>query len=253
MSHQDQLSFVSIIRDGMPEYFHGTRVLEVGSLDINGSIRPLFVGCSYIGLDVAEGRGVDIAVPGEQYDAPDASFDVVISCECMEHNPAWQATLANMARMLRPGGLFVLSCAGPGRQEHGTSSWEPLSSPLTLSLGQEYYRNLSARELGRVEALTSAMQASADWINWASRDLYFLGVKGGAPLHDGWHGMTERMREWVERRNAGESGVAFREAVLRVGGTRAVDMWDQMLRPSQAKRRLRRRAWAVKQRLSRNA
>ena len=46
---------------------------------------------------------------------PTASFDVVISCECFEHNPYWRETFLNMTRVLRPGGLFVLTCATTGR------------------------------------------------------------------------------------------------------------------------------------------
>jgi len=50
----------------------------------------LFSDCDYIGLDVAPGNGVDIVCEGQNYDAPDESFDVVISCEVMEHNPFWR-------------------------------------------------------------------------------------------------------------------------------------------------------------------
>ena len=54
MSHQSQLDFVRSLTNRFPIYFAGQRVLEVGSLDINGSIRQFFSGCEYIGVDLGE-------------------------------------------------------------------------------------------------------------------------------------------------------------------------------------------------------
>lgn len=59
-------------------------MLEVGSMDINGTIREFFRDT---GLDVTPGPRVDVVCGGQEYAAPDRSFDVVLSCEAMEHNP----------------------------------------------------------------------------------------------------------------------------------------------------------------------
>ena len=59
MSHQSQLDFVRSLTVRFPIYFAGQKVLEIGSLDINGSIRQFFSGCEYIGVDLGEGNGVD--------------------------------------------------------------------------------------------------------------------------------------------------------------------------------------------------
>lgn len=40
---------------------------------------------------------------------PDDSFDLVISCECMEHVPCPQKMAHEMARVTRPGGRFCLT------------------------------------------------------------------------------------------------------------------------------------------------
>jgi hypothetical protein len=45
MAHESQQNFVSRVKSRFPDSFSGKRVLEVGSLDINGSVRSLFVGC----------------------------------------------------------------------------------------------------------------------------------------------------------------------------------------------------------------
>ena len=38
MSHPDQQEFVAAIKSVLPQYFRDVRVLEVGSLDINGTV-----------------------------------------------------------------------------------------------------------------------------------------------------------------------------------------------------------------------
>ena len=51
----------------------------------------------------------------------DASFDVVVSCIMLHHVIAWEAALAEVARVLRPGGTFVgydLMQSGPNRLLH---------------------------------------------------------------------------------------------------------------------------------------
>jgi SAM-dependent methyltransferase len=181
MSHPQQLEFLESVRAIFPAAFAGRRVLEIGSLDINGSVRSLFSGCDYIGIDVAAGRGVDMVCQGQDYDAPDASFDTVISCEAMEHNPYWKATLANMFRLCKPGGLVVMTCASTGRREHGTTRATPADSPLTVGLGWEYYHNLTAGEIRGALPLQEACAEFAFFMNRNSFDLYFIALrKGGA-------------------------------------------------------------------------
>jgi SAM-dependent methyltransferase len=180
MSHASQLEFVILSKSLFPQMFTGKKVLEIGSLDINGTVRGFFTNCDYTGLDIAAGPGVDVVCEGQKYDAPDASFDFVICCEVMEHNPFWADTFRNMMRLLRPGGLMVMSCATGWRPEHGTARSNPESSPLTVDQGWEYYRNLSARDILRRVSF-SPLSSSAFVTNWDDWDLYFLGVKDGGP------------------------------------------------------------------------
>ena len=58
--HWSVLEFFEGTKILHPELFTGTRVLEVGSLDINGSVRPIFTDCEYVGLDLGPGPGVDV-------------------------------------------------------------------------------------------------------------------------------------------------------------------------------------------------
>lgn len=141
MSHQSQLDFVARVRKQFPQYFISRKVLEVGSLDINGSVRQFFEDCDYTGVDLGEGKGVDLVSKGEDLTFPDNHFDVAISCECFEHNPEWVRTFANMVRMT--SGLIIMTCATTGRPEHGTRRTSPSDAPFC----GDYYRNLTEQDI----------------------------------------------------------------------------------------------------------
>jgi SAM-dependent methyltransferase len=177
MAHREQVRFVALLKAHLPEFFQGGRVLEIGSLDINGSIRPLFDAEEYIGVDVGEGPGVDHEREGQLVDFPSGSFDVTISCECMEHNPFWVETVSNMMRMTRPGGLTVVTCASTGREEHGTPRSGARASPLTVGKGWDYYHNVSRREFVRSFRLDRWFDHFLVETNWQSMDLYFVGAR----------------------------------------------------------------------------
>jgi SAM-dependent methyltransferase len=146
MAHSTQRDFIQYVKDKFPHYFKDTKVLEVGSLDINGTMRSFFDNCDYLGIDVGEGKGVDLVVQGQEYDAPDETYDVCSSGECFEHNPYWAETFANMVRVCKSGGLVFFTCATTGRKEHGTTRTDSASSPLTVNIGWEYYKNLDEQD-----------------------------------------------------------------------------------------------------------
>lgn len=182
MAHAAQLEFMSLLRQEFPDRFQRQRVLEIGSLDINGSVRSTFSACDYVGIDVAPGPGVDVVSQGQEYDAPDAAFDTVVCCEVMEHNPHWVATMRNMVRLCKPGGMIIMTCATLGRKEHGTARTHPDASPLTVNLGWDYYRNLTIGDFKSARAADDT--AHVFMYNWHSHDLYMIGFKGGASSAD---------------------------------------------------------------------
>ena len=180
MAHFQQRKFVAEVRSRFPEFFERAKVLEVGSWTYNDTIRTLFHSCDYVGADVAGGPDVDLVVPGQDLGFPTGHFDVVISCECFEHNPFWLETFLNMARMLRPGGLFVLTCASTGRGEHGTSRTSPGASLTAVEQHPDYYQNLSKRDFERRITLENHFSHHLFMTNLYSKDLYFIGLKRGA-------------------------------------------------------------------------
>ena len=170
LSHPAQVEFVASLKTKFPDYFIRKEVLEVGSLNINGSIRQFFEQCTYVGVDLGAGRDVDVVARGENLAYPDHNFDVVASCECFEHNPEWVATLKNMIRMC--DGLLFFSCATTGRAEHGTRRTNPHDAPFC----GDYYRNLTEEDV-RQEIDLSVFREGQFITNHSSHDLYFWGLK----------------------------------------------------------------------------
>lgn len=94
----------------------GRRILEVGSRDVNGTLRP-YAGndVEYVGVDVEPGPGVDVVLEDPyQLPFPDASFDLVLSTSCFEHDPLFWLSFDEMARVARIGGFLYVSAPVQG-------------------------------------------------------------------------------------------------------------------------------------------
>lgn len=170
--HQSVTNFVQSVKDRFPQHFQDCSVLEVGSRYINGTVRTMFRRCDYLGLDLAPGPLVDaIWHVADFVHSGDSKRDTVISCEALEHDSRWKESLQAMLDLTKPGGLLVITCAGPGRPEHGTHKADPTSSPATL----DYYGNVDE------DMFWSALRKTdfSDWrLKVADGDLNFWGVKG---------------------------------------------------------------------------
>jgi SAM-dependent methyltransferase len=86
-------------------------VVDIGSQDVNGSLRPLVpINMKYIGVDFVPGKNVDLILQ-DPYSVPleSNSADAVISSSCFEHSEMFWLTFLEIARILKPGGLFYLN------------------------------------------------------------------------------------------------------------------------------------------------
>jgi SAM-dependent methyltransferase len=101
---------------------HGN-VLEVGSLDVNGSLRQFFPLSIYTGIDMRAGVGVDFVMNAHELDCfADNSMDVVVCTEVLEHDDKFWLTLKEIGRVLKPQGRMILTTRSNGFQEHGYPS-----------------------------------------------------------------------------------------------------------------------------------
>jgi SAM-dependent methyltransferase len=145
-------------------------VLDCGSLDINGNNRYLFPNAkSYTGIDIVEGPNVDIVTRVADF-APEEKYDVVISTEMLEHDEQWHKSLNNMRDHVKPGGMLLITAAGTGRPEHGTSECHPKDSPLT----HEYYKNIT---MAMLIAGLDVWAFSHFEMRCVEDDIQFVGIK----------------------------------------------------------------------------
>ena len=92
-------------------------ILDVGSMNINGSYRPIFKNdkIKYIGVDLTNGKGVDIVLKDQyRYPFPPESVDVVISGQTFEHCEFFWEAFVEMARVLKKEGYIFLIAPSSG-------------------------------------------------------------------------------------------------------------------------------------------
>jgi SAM-dependent methyltransferase len=90
----------------------GARILDVGAGVM--PYYPLFadLASEYVGNDVEARPGLTSVSPIEALDLPDASFDVVLCTQVLEHVRRPQQALGEIARVLKPGGHVLLTTHG---------------------------------------------------------------------------------------------------------------------------------------------
>jgi SAM-dependent methyltransferase len=190
MAHIQQEQFCLKVKDKFPNNFLNVKVLDIGSFDCNGNDKHFFQDCDYTGIDLMPGENVDIVCAGQDYDAPDQTFDTIISCECFEHNPFYKETIKNAIRMLKSGGLFLFTCATTGRPVHGVASenllmkdvdpnWKSLPNVLIerSDWDNEYYKNLTENDIRDSINIENIFLEYHFEIEKDHCDLYFWGIK----------------------------------------------------------------------------
>ena len=179
MAHPEQKEFCERVLQQMPNLFENKNVLDVGSLDINGNNRFLFTNCTYCGIDIGNGPNVDIVSLSHEFQAPDETYDVIVSTECFEHDMHYKKSLINIVRILKKGGLFLFTCATTDRPEHGTRRTSPGNAPLLMSHLEwsDYYKNLTEQDIREVIDVDLIFDKYYFEVNNQAHDLYFWGIK----------------------------------------------------------------------------
>lgn len=88
------------------------RVLEVGSLDVNGSVKKYFEDATeYIGIDAIKGPGVDKIVNAHnilKHWKP-GTFDTVLCLEMLEHDNAPWVTIEIFRKVVKKNGILIVT------------------------------------------------------------------------------------------------------------------------------------------------
>ena len=101
----------------------GKKILEVGSLDINGSLRTNitpFKPQEYIGVDITPGKGVDSICSAEKLISTFGKnfFDIVIATELLEHTYFWKKVISNIKGVCKPKGYILVTTRSRGFPYH---------------------------------------------------------------------------------------------------------------------------------------
>jgi SAM-dependent methyltransferase len=104
----------------------GLTIVEIGALDINGSLRSIAPpGNTYLGLDTVAGQGVDVVID-DPYALPleSGTADICISSSCFEHAQFFWLCFNEVLRILKPEGIFYLNVPSNGAfHRHPVDCW----------------------------------------------------------------------------------------------------------------------------------
>lgn len=136
--HKGNVEWLMSIQERYGEFLANSRLLEIGSLNVNGTSRTYLKTKQHIGIDVLAGNCVDVQCDAEQTQFDPNEFDVLLSISMMEHNPRWREGLTHNLQWLRPHGLIVLSWGAEGNTKHWPEPWAavPVGDVLEYAMNQ---------------------------------------------------------------------------------------------------------------------
>jgi cephalosporin hydroxylase len=96
------------------ENIENKKILDVGSYDVNGTMKPIFHKGHYIGVDMEAGPNVDVVANAHELPFQNENFDIVLSSSCFEHDDMFWETFLEMFRVLKPGGYMYVQAPQNG-------------------------------------------------------------------------------------------------------------------------------------------
>jgi SAM-dependent methyltransferase len=137
-------------------------ILDVGSRDINGSLRACAPQShEYIGIDIEAGKGVDIVLQ-DPYAYPFSSkhFDLVVSTSTFEHDKFYWITFMECCRVLKDGGFLYINSPSNGSYHGYPHDYWRFYPDASLAL-----RDWAVRMLQPIWLVESfiAPQAGSEW------------------------------------------------------------------------------------------
>ena len=116
--------FAKKMIEDVPSLVKEIRVIELGSLNVNGSIRPLLRKKLepefYVGVDAMPGPDVDVVWRAEQLDLlyPKEIFHLVVTTEMLEHVRDWRRVIEILFYLCAPGGHILITTRSEGFPKH---------------------------------------------------------------------------------------------------------------------------------------
>lgn len=116
--HLANEAFWQYVNHTYPEYLD-ENILEVGSYDINGSVKEI---CSstckqYVGVDWRPGPKVDLVCLAHDMKFEN-QFKAVLSASMLEHDPYYDGSVRTMCQLVRSDGILALSWGASRNPSH---------------------------------------------------------------------------------------------------------------------------------------
>lgn len=109
-------------------------IVDVGSMDINGSYKDLFSGFQvYMGLDIRPGPNVDRIITN-CFPLSNNSVDLVISGQCLEHVENPFHTVSEIYRVLKSDSYVILVAPAVFVEHNHPDRWRFLPDGMTTLL-----------------------------------------------------------------------------------------------------------------------
>lgn len=122
--HQGNRDWLAFLRKTYPDKFLGASVLEIASLEWNGSVRAFFRDAKrYTGVDVLPGPGVDVVSKAAETRFSPGEFDILVCLSLFEHDPAWRQSFSHNLQWLKAGGLAFICWGAEGNIKHDPEPW----------------------------------------------------------------------------------------------------------------------------------
>ena len=129
------------VEDSLRRIGPRTRVVEIGSRNVNGGVSDLFEDADYTGIDLVPGPGVSLVADGAEW-LPLDFVDCVVCCSVLEHTKKAVAIIENAYRMLLVGGFLIITTTADPWPVHSSVDGGRLR-------GGEHYNNVTKDQLKR--------------------------------------------------------------------------------------------------------
>lgn len=164
--HTEAFEYVKNKVNGM----HFSSVVEFGSRNVNGSVKPLFDCGRYWGIDIVDGDMVDEVADARNWDCPWDDVGAVVCCEVLEHLRDMRDLINCAYKALAPGGMFIVTCATSPRAPHSAVDGGPVRPG-------EYYSNVPMERLEIAMLHAGFNEIRLDLTNFDKGDLYATAYK----------------------------------------------------------------------------